>query len=261
MNLIKNKQFRYSVYLSLLVLVPALLKVAYNNRSHIYFFEWSLPWLGIIIGLTLGRLDYGPYFTLKKKDELPAIFLGILCFILIGFFSHLGTLLSNTNDPQGILHKVTSTPDFIDSVFNLPLVAMNEEFLKSLIALTLLKVLPFNRILNFIVSFLATIAFFGYIHTFFYPSTAFYPTMFSAIPTVLLFFLFRNIYPVIIGHYIADIISAIGHWSYFSDHRSQGIWIAMLLCFSSLLVYKFAILAFSKIYKRLSKKTVSSYTA
>lgn len=190
------------------ILIPlVILILIILNINGINFYKYTFLSIQIFIclfALTFAYSDLSLYLN-KINDWLTTLIISLQIWSIQTIILLLTTLFLG-KDLQGLKH--ISIQDFFNFFIQLPLVAISEEFMKILMFLGLLKLIKLPNPYRIILSTGIASLIFGLLHIN-YKLISFIPISLSTTVYFVYFLHYKSIYPLIISHYITDLITLI----------------------------------------------------
>lgn len=209
-NIKFTKKYRAIIYLFQIPIMYLLL--AYPPIKNHIIFEAIFYLIFILFALVLGWSDVSSYLNTGNKSLKQIVFLAMQLYCIQIIISSLVILIMRNPDPQGIKNISYSLNYYLNNhVIQTIIVAFSEEFFKFTLFIGILSLIHRKNRFNILISIMLTCIIFGAMHGINYKTTAMIPIMFNTIPCFLYLLKYKNLYILIIAHFIFDTIAFISH--------------------------------------------------
>lgn len=203
---------KYKSIIYLLQIPIMYLFLAYRPIKNHIIFEAVFYLIFILFALIPGWSDVSSYLNTGNKSLKQILFLSMQLYCIQIIISSLVILTMRNPDPQGIKNISYSLNYYLNNhVIQTVIVAFSEEFFKFTIFIAFLSIIHRKNLVNILISILITCTIFGAMHGINYKLTAMIPIMFNTIPCFLYLLKYKNLYILIIAHFIFDTIAFISH--------------------------------------------------
>lgn len=188
-----------------------LLLTYHPIKNHVIF-EGIFYGVFIFFALTIGWSDTSLYLKNNSKSLKEILFLSIQLYCFQIIISSLVIIIMRNSDPQGIKNMSYSLSYYLNNhLIQTVIVAFSEEVFKFTVFIGFFSLIHKKSVINIIISVLFTCFIFGAMHGINYKATAIIPIAFNTIPCFIYLLKYRNLYILILAHFIFDTIAFISH--------------------------------------------------